>query len=190
MNYSEYLSNFEKTLSNVHWLLKGQKISPGLAEIEFKQCIQMAKTQQRQVFVVGNGGSASVASHFVVDLVNVLSIHATTLHDPALLTCMTNDHGYENAFAQVLSKVARKGDLLIAISSSGQSKNILNAADQMIALGGQVISLSGFKEDNPLTQKGLHAYLPKAHYGLVEVGHMLLLHYMVDRLVSEMDAKS
>lgn len=87
------------------------------------------------LYFVGNGGSAGVASHAVTDFLNVGKLRATTLHESALLTCMSNDYGYEAAFARIISTVASPKDVLIAIRSSGQSRNIRNAATAMRELG-------------------------------------------------------
>lgn len=134
------------------------------------------------VYVIGNGGSAGVASHAVVDLVNVGKMRAYALHEPALMTCMANDYGYENAFARMLKDMARAGDALIAISSSGNSKNIRNAALQVAQNGGTVITLSGFAANNPLRSLGdINIWLGSMDYGMVEVGHQFILHNLSDR---------
>jgi len=134
------------------------------------------------ILVIGNGGSAAIAAHVVNDLVNVGEIRALTVHDSALLTCMANDYGYENAYARAVGRLAEPGDLLIAISSSGRSRNICNAAERMKELGGSVLTLSGFAADNPLRSLGAaNIWLDAADYGLVEVGHQFILHELTDR---------
>jgi len=141
------------------------------------------RQRRGQLFVIGNGGSAGVASHAVTDFVNVGKLRATTLHDSALLTCMSNDYGYEAAFARILSTMASPRDVLIAISSSGQSNNIRNAATTMRELGGTAITLSGFKRDNPLRMLGdINIWLDSADYGMVEIGHQFVLHNIADRI--------
>lgn len=134
------------------------------------------------VYVIGNGGSAAVASHAVIDLVNVAKLRAFTLHEPSVLTCIVNDYGYENAYSRLLAHMARPGDVLIAISSSGRSMNIRNAATQVAGNGGSVITLSGFLHDNPLRSLGdVNIWLDASDYGLVEVGHQFILHNLSDR---------
>jgi len=141
-----------------------------------------AREHSRGVYVVGNGGSASVASHMVTDLLNVMRMRDYAVHEASLMTCMSNDYGYENAYARILSGVAREGDLLIAISSSGRSENIRNAVQQMQASGGETITLSGFDQANPLRALGdLNIWLDSNDYGFVEVGHQFILHNMIDR---------
>ena len=136
-----------------------------------------------RLYVVGNGGSAGVASHAVTDFLNVGKLKAATLHDPALLTCMSNDYGYEAALARILATLASPGDILIAISSSGQSANIRNAAAQIRRSRGMAITLSGFKRDNPLRSLGdVNFWLDSNDYGMVEIGHQFILHNVADRL--------
>jgi len=136
-----------------------------------------------RLYLVGNGGSAGVASHAVTDFLNVGKIRATTLHDPSLLTCMSNDYGYEAAFARIIATMAAREDALIAISSSGQSANIRNAAAEMRNLGGKVVTLSGFKGDNPLRALGdFNIWLDSTDYGMVEIGHQFVLHNLADRI--------
>jgi D-sedoheptulose 7-phosphate isomerase len=136
-----------------------------------------------RMYLVGNGGSAGVAAHAVTDFLNVGKLRAMTLHEPSLITCMANDYGYEFAFARVLGTLASPGDLLVAISSSGQSANIRNAAAEMRKLGGGTVTLSGFKRDNPLRALGdLNVWLDSTDYGMVEIGHQFVLHNIADRI--------
>jgi D-sedoheptulose 7-phosphate isomerase len=145
--------------------------------------LQQAGQSGRSVYVVGNGGSAAVASHAVTDFVNVACLKATTLHESSLLTCMANDYGYENAYARMLSQMLQPGDIVIAISSSGQSMNIRNAAQHAEEKGAAVVTLSGFKQDNPLRTLGeLNFWLDSDDYGMVEIGHQFILHNVSDRL--------
>lgn len=134
------------------------------------------------VYVIGNGGSAGIAAHVTTDFVNVAKLRAYTLHDSSLMTCMANDYGYENAFARLLKQMVKPGDALVAISSSGQSPNIRNAAAEVTASGGTVITLSGFAGDNPLRKLGdINIWLDSTDYGFVEIGHQFVLHNVADR---------
>lgn len=153
---------------------------PGMSSA--MQVLSLARKNLGSIYIIGNGGSAGVASHAVVDLVNVAKLRAFTLHESSLMTCMANDYGYENAFARILSQMAKPEDVLIAISSSGNSKNIRNAATQMAEKGGTVITLSGFAFDNPLRSLGdINIWLDSRDYGLVEIGHQFILHNLSDR---------
>jgi D-sedoheptulose 7-phosphate isomerase len=135
------------------------------------------------LFLVGNGGSAGVVSHILTDYINVNKLNARTLHESSLLSCMSNDYGYENSFSEPLSTLAREKDLLIAVSSSGRSPNIHNAVKSVKKAGGEAITLSGFGEDNPLRSMGdLNIWLDSTSYGLVEIGHLFYLHYLSGHL--------
>ncbi|MBI3315827.1 MAG: SIS domain-containing protein [Candidatus Omnitrophica bacterium] len=144
--------------------------------------LDRARQAKSAVYIIGNGGSSAIASHVITDFTNVAGLRARTLHESSLITCMANDYGYENAFARLLGAHAVKDDVLIAISSSGRSKNILNAADAMKTAGGRVLTLSGFDRDNPLRKTGdLNVWVDSHDYGLVEIGHLFLLHNLADR---------
>jgi D-sedoheptulose 7-phosphate isomerase len=135
------------------------------------------------IYVVGNGGSAGIASHAVTDFMNAAGLKASTLHESSLLTCMANDYGYENAYARMLAQMLRPADAVIAISSSGQSINIRNAARQAMDSDAAVITLTGFKSDNPLRSMGeLNFWLDSDDYGMVEIGHQFILHNASDRI--------
>ncbi|MGB7541514.1 MAG: SIS domain-containing protein [Burkholderiales bacterium] len=155
-------------------------------EASILQALDLLRDLRRHnggLYLIGNGGSAAVASHSVTDFVNVARLRATTLHDSSLITCMANDYGYENAFARILSTIARPGDVLVAISSSGKSPNIRNAASKMREQGGSVVTLSGFAPNNPLRALGnLNVWLDSRDYGMVEIGHQFVLHNITDRL--------
>lgn len=142
------------------------------------------REQQAKIMVLGNGGSAAIASHVITDLRNVGRLCALTLHEAAPLTCFTNDFGYEQAFAKQIGAFANPNDLLIAISSSGQSPNIINAALAANEKGLPVMTLSGFKADNPLRKLGhWNVWLDSNHYGMVELAHLFVLHHITDHLI-------
>jgi len=150
------------------------------------QMLRAARERASSVYLVGNGGSAGIASHATTDFVNVAKLRAQTVHDSSLLTCMANDYGYENAFAHILSQLAGHGDVLVAISSSGKSPNIHNAAAAVKQKGGQVLTLSGFERGNPLRAMGdLNIWLDSRDYGFVEIGHQFILHNIADRFGQE-----
>lgn len=148
----------------------------------------LCAVRQRQgtVYLVGNGGSAAVASHAATDFFNTGGMRALTLHDPSTLTCFSNDYGYENAFSARLTRLMTSQDMLIAISSSGRSANILNAAEAARGCSAGLITLTGFGEDNPLRRMGdLNYWLDSDVYGMVEIGHLFLLHYVADMLAMD-----
>lgn len=155
-------------------------IEPGITAV--LQILAQVRDKSGSVYVIGNGGSAAVASHAAIDLINVAKVRAFTLHEPSVLTCIINDYGYENAYSRLLAHMARPGDVLIAISSAGRSMNIRNAATQFANSFGSVITLSGFLRNNPLRFLGdINIWLDVSDYGLVEVGHQFILHNLSDR---------
>lgn len=161
----------------------GNRLDTEAAILQVLDLLRELRGRKGSLYLVGNGGSAAVASHSVTDFLNVARLRATTLHESSLITCMANDYGYENAFARILSTLAQPGDALIAISSSGKSLNICNAAAKVRELGGSVITLSGFTSDNPLRALGnLNIWLDSRDYGMVEIGHQFVLHNVADRL--------
>ena len=174
--------------------VSGEKRGPVDAEAAVLQILELLRDvrhRKASLYLVGNGGSAAVASHSVTDFLNVAQLRATTLHDSSLLTCMANDFGYENAFARMLSTLAQPGDALIAISSSGKSANICNAALKMREIGGEVITLSGFAPGNTLRALGnFNIWLDSHDYGMVEIGHQFVLHNIADRLRMENELKN
>lgn len=145
--------------------------------------LRINRAQGGHLYIIGNGGSAGVAAHAVTDFVNVAKLRASTLHDSSLLTCMSNDYGYDNAFKRILETMLKPQDVLIAISSSGKSPNIVKAAQYVHSVGGAVITFSGFDSENPLYQSGhINFWLNSHDYGFIELGHAFLLHYVADRL--------
>ena len=145
--------------------------------------LKKSRAQKACVFLIGNGGSAAIVSHIFNDFINVGKLRAFTLHESSLVTCISNDYGYENVYSKPLKTLAQPNDLLIAVSSSGKSQNIRNAVNSMKEVGGKVITLSGFDNDNPLREMGGgNFWLNSRDYGLVEVGHMFFLHFLSDHL--------
>lgn len=140
-----------------------------------------AREREGIVYVIGNGGSAGIASHFSNDLMKALQIPSQTLYDSNLMTCLANDLGYENVFSYPLQQILKEKDLLVAISSSGQSRNILNAAQVAKEKGTPLLTLSGFRSTNPLRPLGeLNVWIDRLDYGLVESAHFFWLHTLVD----------
>ena len=134
-----------------------------------------------KIIFVGNGGSAGIASHLAIDFSKNGGLRSLAFNDASALTCLGNDLGYENVFAKQLDFHARAGDLLIAISSSGRSPNILNAVKAARAHDCKVVTFSGFTEENDLRKSGdVNFYIGSGEYGFVEVAHLALCHAVLD----------
>jgi len=142
-----------------------------------------SRAKEEVVVLIGNGGSAAIASHMQTDLSNSVGIRAIVFNDPSQLTALSNDHGYPHAFEKALLVWAKFGNVLIAISSSGQSENILRAVRTARAKGMKVITFSGFESGNPLRGMGsLNFYVDSYHYGFVELAHSCLAHFITDTI--------
>jgi len=152
--------------------------------------LRTAKAQDAKLILIGNGGSAAIASHIAFDFWKRAGIRATAFNDAVLLTASVNDFGRANMFVEPLKRFACSGDILIAISSSGQSENIVNAAREGRNLGCEVVTLSAFRADNPLRSLGdVNVYLATDAYGHAEIGHETILHALVDCLVSDSETR-
>jgi D-sedoheptulose 7-phosphate isomerase len=140
-----------------------------------------ATAQGDKVIFAGNGGSAAIASHMATDYSKNGGLRAWAMNDASMLTCLANDYGYDQVFAKQIEFHGRPGDLLVAISSSGRSANILAAVAAARKLGCSVLTMSGFASDNPLRRTGdMNLYLDSTAYGYVEIGHLALCHAIVD----------
>ncbi len=135
----------------------------------------------RKVMLIGNGGSAAIVSHMQNDLCKSVGVRAMVFNEPPLLTALANDHGYGYAFERLVELWADPGDLMLAMSSSGRSENILRAVWAALERRCQVMTFSGFRADNPLRKMGdLNFYVPAQAYGYVEVAHTALVHLLTD----------
>ncbi|HCI04391.1 TPA: phosphoheptose isomerase [Patescibacteria group bacterium] len=148
-----------------------------------EKCVFLVKEfseRKGTLWFVGNGGSASIAGHQVTDFIRN-GFKAMSPMDYSLITCMANDCGYEQVFSESLNILMEKTDLLITISSSGQSKNILNAAEIATKKGCEIITMSGFKFDNPLRKMGsVNFYAPSNSYRTVESAHLFFCNCILD----------
>jgi len=147
------------------------------------ELIVSCRATGKKVIFIGNGGSAAIASHEALDSWKNAGIKAMVFNDAALLTCISNDCGYEVVFAKPIEMFADQGDLLVAISSSGQSASIINGGKAAADKGCRIITLSGFQPDNPLRRMGeLNFYVPSDSYGHVEIIHHSICHYVYDMI--------
>lgn len=142
---------------------------------------RQAHDDGRKLMFVGNGGSAAIASHMAQDYSKNGGMRSLAFNDASALTAFGNDLGYENVFAKHIEIHAAAGDLLIAISSSGRSPNILNAVSAARQKACDVVTLSGFGADNPLRRLGdYNLYVPSSSYGFVEISHLAVCHCILD----------
>jgi D-sedoheptulose 7-phosphate isomerase len=158
---------------------------------ELKRASAMCKLigkKNKKIMIAGNGGSAAMSSHVAVDFTKVGKIRTVNFNEADLLTCFANDYGYERVFEKCLEYYSDPGDLFIAISSSGQSKNMLNAVKFAKNNSLNVITFSGFKEDNPLKQLGdMNFWVDSSGYNIVEMVHHTWLLSIVDHIVGKVE---
>lgn len=155
-------------------------------ERKFHQLVdELIKTKKakKKVILYGNGGSAAMASHLSVDLTKACKIRAVNFNEADLLTCFSNDYGYENWVKEAINSYADKNDLVICISSSGTSKNIINGAVKAKKMGCRVITFSGFKKTNPLRRIGkINFWIDSNNYNIIEMTHHIWLLSAVDKI--------
>ena len=147
----------------------------------FIALLEDARVRGASVFFIGNGGSAAISSHLAIDYLKNGGLRTMALNDAPTLTALGNDLGYDQVFAKQLDMHADPGDLVIAISSSGRSPNILNGIEAARARQCGVITYSGFGADTPLRRSGdVNFYIRSGEYGFVEVAHLALCHASFD----------
>lgn len=146
--------------------------------------ILKASSQGAKILVAGNGGSAATASHLHNDFCKAAGIRCLIFNDFSLLTALANDDGYECVYERPMDMWAFKGDILIAISCSGLSENILRMVKIAIRKNCSIITFTGFKAQNTLRRLGhLNFYIASEVYGYVEVAHSILAHYLTDAVM-------
>jgi len=140
----------------------------------------------KKLMFIGNGASASIASHMSTDYWKNGGIRAVAFNDSSLLTCISNDYGYKHVFEKPIEMFADKSDILVAISSSGKSENIIRGVQAAKTSQCKVITFSGFKNDNPLRSMGdYNFYVASPLYGPVEIIHLSICHCICDAIIQE-----
>ena len=146
--------------------------------------IRTVSQNGNKLIIIGNGGSAAMASHVSVDFTKAAGIRAVNFNEADLLTCFANDYGYERVFEKAIEYYSNENDLLITISSSGSSSNVINAAKRAKELKMSVITFSGFSRDNSLREQGdINFWVNSKAYNIVEMTHHIWLLAIVDFLI-------
>ena len=148
--------------------------------------VNQARQRKAKVIIAGNGGSAAIASHVAVDLTKTIGVRAVNFNEADLLTCLANDFGYEHWVAKALEFYADKGDLVILVSSSGRSANMINGAAMARRMGLPLMTFSGFYPDNPLRRVGdINFWVDSRDYNTVEMTHHIWLLAIADKLAGK-----
>jgi D-sedoheptulose 7-phosphate isomerase len=171
---------FQKYYKDLNTILKESNYE------KLKKLCDLIRKQRkfnRRIIIAGNGGSASIAAHICVDFCKELSVKAINFNETNLITCFANDYGYENWLQKAIEKYYQKNDLIILISSSGRSKNILNAAKYANKKKIKLVTFSGFSKYNKLKKLGLlNLWCNSSSYNFVEMTHYIWLVSVVDFL--------
>jgi D-sedoheptulose 7-phosphate isomerase len=173
----EYLDRLISTLEGL----------PMDAVESLSELLYRAYSDGKQVFILGNGGSASTASHMAADLgkntigPNMRRFRIMSLNDNIpLLTALSNDLGYENMFAEQLQNLIQPGDVLIVISGSGKSPNVLRAMEYARSRSAEVAALLGFDGGPAAELADLTVLVDSSDYGVVEDAHLIINHILVE----------
>ena len=152
--------------------------------IELKKLMSGVHAAGNKTIIAGNGGSAAIASHCAVDFTKNAHIRCVNFNETGLVTCLANDYGYEHWIEKALELYADNGDLIVLISSSGKSHNMVLAADYARAHGYKVVTFTGFAADNPLKRRGeLNFWVDSRAYNIVEMTHQIWLLAVCDLLI-------
>lgn len=174
--YKNIYIEIDKLLSNTD-VLSLEKIAKSLIDINKKN---------KKVIIFGNGGSAAISSHVSVDLTKNAKIRSINFNEADLLTCFSNDYGYEQVYSKSLEFYADKGDAVIIISSSGKSKNLLEAAKICKKKKILLFTFTGFSKSNPLKKMGnINLWVDSKAYNIIENIHQIWLLSIVDRIIGK-----
>lgn len=187
----EHIQNYLSTLQFTMSQLPLQGI------IEVIEVLQQARKRGSQVFIMGNGGSASTASHFVCDLAKNTrrpgspDFRVIGLSDNmAMLSAYANDEGYENVFSQQLMSLIRPGDVVIAISASGNSQNVINAMQEAQKHNATLIGFTGFDGGRLGQMVNIHLHVDSTLIEHVEDVHLILQHIIVKSIKEQLPTEA
>ena len=179
MNDSDFIENYllryKKSLfdSDIHKQI-----------IEVKNLLVSAKESKNKIMIAGNGGSAAMASHVSVDFTKQAGVKTVNFNDADLITCFANDYGYENWVSRAIDFYSETGDIVILVSSSGNSPNMVNAAKTAKKLGLTLVTFTGFDPNNKLKKEGdINLWLDSIAYNIVENTHQIWLLMICDMII-------
>ena len=181
INPKEFLTSYLNDFSDL--VKPDEKIIDQLGKVA--DLIKVISAKGNKVLIFGNGGSAAISSHFSVDLTKNAGVRCVNCNEADLITCFANDYGYERWVEKAVDFYGDEGDLLIVISSSGSSKNMLNGVKA--ARNGNfnaVVTFTGFADENPLRQLGdINLWVDSKAYNFIENIHQVWLLAIVDSII-------
>ncbi|MBC87215.1 MAG: phosphoheptose isomerase [Bdellovibrionaceae bacterium] len=183
--YSDYIDLVSKSLSSAIITDEAKNVLDANQGIKlWGDWTAALKESGNTMYFVGNGASSTMASHMSADATKNGNIKAKTFNDQALMTAISNDISYEQVYSLPVKKFAVQGDILVTISSSGNSPNIVSAIEAALDKGMKVITLSGMNPENQSRSRGtLNVYVPAPFYGVVESCHQVILHAWLDQFL-------
>jgi len=156
--------------------------------LDSKNLIIDADRRGNKIVFAGNGASAAIASHASLDFKKQAKIRTLCFNEPSFITAYSNDYGYENWLMKAIEHYCNKGDIAVLISSSGKSKNIVNAARYAKKINMKVITFSGFSEYNPLKQLGdINFWVDCKAYNVIENVHQIWLMGICDLIIGKLE---
>jgi D-sedoheptulose 7-phosphate isomerase len=182
MNWLQSLHELSRTLEQtVVTDASGSTVAVDAGFDRLSDWVVACRADRRRVYFIGNGASASMASHFSVDLAKMANVPTEVFTDCALITATGNDFGYAQSFAYPLAQRMVAGEVLIAISSSGNSTNVVEAVQLARSASVRTVTVTAMAADNTLRGLGeLNFYIPAETYGNAESGHAAILHHLID----------
>ena len=154
--------------------------------INSAELLRKLQKSNKKIILAGNGASAAIASHFALDFTKQAGVRAVNFNEPSMLTAFSNDYGYEDSFVQAMKFYADPGDVIILISSSGKSPNIVRAAEYAKTNNYNLITFTGFSPENPVKQQGgINFWVDSKAYNIIECIHMIWLTSIVDSLIGK-----
>ena len=175
MQFQKYFKDYNKSIFDLLDKFDTELIDKSV------MLIDKCRNQGGKVYIVGNGGSSSMASHVSVDFAKVAGVPSDTFNNTNLITCFANDYGHDNWILEAIKAYTKEKDMLILISSSGTSKNIVNAASYCKENSIPLLTLSGFASDNPLSKLGdINIHVESESYNFIEMSHHIILLAIVD----------
>ena len=183
MSDKNFVNNYLKDFSSL--LKPNEEVVDKI--IKVRDILVNAKKNNNKIMIFGNGGSAAIASHVSVDLTKNANIRSVNFNEADLITCFANDYGYERWVEKAIDFYADSKDVLILISSSGKSKNMLNAckAAKKNKIS-TIITFTGHNKDNPLSRLGnINFWIDSKAYNFVENIHQVWLLTIVDLIIGK-----
>ena len=185
-NLNTYFNEININASNISITnINGIEIDENLAYQDIYKKLNSLQETSGVLHFIGNGASASIASHFGLDYFKAGEIRTNTFNDFSALTAYGNDISFDEVFAFPISRILKEKDMLVAVSSSGNSPNIVRGLEAAKEQGSFLLTLSGMKSDNKIRKMGdINMFFPEMDYGPTECAHTVMLHHILDTFVA------